>query len=67
MIKVSELSKRVKEQGYAEKERMAYERIEHQEIKSVEEEWNEFRDAVLKCATEVCECRLVGQRDRVME
>ena len=61
VIKVSELSKRVKEQEYAEKVRMAYERIEHQEIRSVEEEWKDFRDAVLECATEVCGCRRVGQ------
>ena len=40
---------------------MAYERIEHQEIRSVEEEWKEVRDAELKCATEVCGCRQVGQ------
>ena len=38
-----------------------YERSEHQEIKSVEEEWKEFRDAVLKCETEVCGCRQVGK------
>ena len=28
---------------------------------SMEEDWEEFRDAVLKCATEVCEYRLVGR------
>ena len=61
VIKVSELIKRVKEQKYAEKVRMVYERIEHQEIRSVEEEWKEFRDAVLECATEVCGCRWVEQ------
>ena len=48
IIKVSELSKRGKEQEYMEKVRMAYERIEQQEIKSVEEEWKVFRDTVLK-------------------
>ena len=32
VMKVSELNRRVKEQEYAEKERMVYERIEHQEI-----------------------------------
>ena len=64
MIKVSELNKRGKEQEYAEKARMAYERIEQQEIRSVEEEWKVFRDRVLKCATEVCGCRRVGQRIR---
>ena len=31
---------------------MAYERIDHQVIKSVEEEWKEFRAAVMDCATE---------------
>ena len=51
----------MKEQEYAEKVRRAYERIEHQEIKSVEEEWKDFRYAVLECATEVCGCRRVGQ------
>ena len=35
----------MKEQEYAEKVRMAHERIEHQEIMSVEEEWKDFRDA----------------------
>ena len=45
VIKVSELSKRVKEQEYAEKVRMAYEMIEQQEIRSVEEEWKVFRDS----------------------
>ena len=30
-------------------------------IKSVEEEWKKFSDAVLKCATEVCGCGRVGQ------
>ena len=39
---------------------MTYERIKHQAIKRVEEEWKEFRDAVLECATEVCGCRRVG-------
>ena len=38
VIKVCEMSKRVKEQEYVSKVRMAYERIEHQEIKSIEEE-----------------------------
>ena len=38
VIKVSELIKRGKEQEYAQKVRMAYERIEQQEIMSVEEE-----------------------------
>ena len=28
------------------KVKMAYERVEHQEIMSVEEKWKEFRDAV---------------------
>ena len=60
-IKSSELSKRVKEQEYEEKVRMAYERIEHQEIMIVEEEWKEFRDAVLEYATEVYGCRREGQ------
>ena len=32
---------------------MAYDRIVVQEIKSVEGEWKEFRDAVFKCATGV--------------
>ena len=40
---------------------MAYERIEYQEIKSVKEEWKEFKYAMLKCATEVCGCRRVGK------
>ena len=39
MVKVGELSKRVKEEDYAEKERMTYERTEHQEIKRVQKEW----------------------------
>ena len=43
---------------------MAYERIVHQGIKSVEQEWKEFRDAVLKCSAAVFGCRLVGQRIR---
>ena len=49
----------MKEQEYAEKVRMEYERIEHQEIKSVEEELNTFMDA--EYATEVCGCRRVEQ------
>ena len=61
VIEVSELNKRGKEQEYTEKVRMACERIEQQEIRSVEEEWKVFRDTVLKCATEVCGCRRVGQ------
>ena len=40
---------------------MAYETIEQQEIKSVEEECKVFTDTVLKCSTEVCGCRRVGQ------
>ena len=51
----------MREQEYEEKVRMAYKMIDHQEIKSVEEERREFRDTVLKCATEVCGCRRVGQ------
>ena len=39
VIKVNKLSKRGKEQECTEKVRMAYERIEQQEIRSVEEEW----------------------------
>ena len=27
----------------------------------MDKEWKEFRDAVLKCATEVCGCRRLGQ------
>ena len=46
VIKVSELIKRVKEQEHVVKVRIAYERIEPQEIKSIEEEWKKFRDAV---------------------
>ena len=53
LIKVSELSKRVNEQEYTEKVRMAYEKNERHEIRSVEDEWKELSDAVLKCATEV--------------
>ena len=30
-------------------------------IKSVEEDWKKFNDAVLKCATEVCGCGQVGR------
>ena len=33
---------------------IAYERIELQEIKILEEKWKEFKNAVLKCPTEVC-------------
>ena len=61
VIKVNVLSKRVKEWEYAEKVRMACESIGHQEIKNVKEEWNEFRNAVLECATKVCSRRRVGQ------
>ena len=61
LIKVSQLSKRKKEQEYAEKIKMAYERIDQQEIRSVEEKWKVYRDTLLKCATEVCGCRRVGQ------
>ena len=64
VIKVSELSKREKEQEYAEKVRMANERIEHQEIMGVEEKWKDLRDTVLECDTEVCGCRRVGQGTR---
>ena len=45
----------------AEKEKKAYERIEQQEIRSLEEKWKVFKDKVLKCATEVCGCRQVEQ------
>ena len=61
MIKVSELSKGGKDQEYAEKVRMAYEKIERLGIRSVEEDWKVFRDAVLKFATEVCGWRQVVQ------
>ena len=61
MIKVRELSKRGKEQEDAEKERMAYEKIKQQEIRCEEDEWKVFSDTMLKCATEVCGCKRVGQ------
>ena len=61
MIKVCDLSKRGKKQEYAEKIRNAYERNEQQEIRSVEEDGKVFRDTVLKCATDVCGCKRVGQ------
>ena len=64
VIKVSELSKTVKNKEYVDKVRMAYERIEHQEIESVEEDWEEFGDAVMECATVVHSCRRVGQGTR---
>ena len=38
IIKISELSKKYAEQVYADKVRRVYDRIEHQEIKSVEDE-----------------------------
>ena len=38
---------------------MAYERSAYQEVNNVEEEWKESIEAVSKCATEVCECRLI--------
>ena len=62
-LRKAKLSKRGKEQEYAEKVRMANERIEQQEIRSVEEEWKVFSDTVLKCATEMCGCRRV-ERDK---
>ena len=40
---------------------MAYERTEHQEIERVDYGWKECRNAVLKCVTEVCVYRRVGQ------
>ena len=48
VINVYELSKTVNEQEFVDKVRMAYDVVEHQEIESVEEEWKELRDAVLK-------------------
>ena len=38
VTKISELSKKVKEQEYVDQVRMDREKLEHQEIKSVEEE-----------------------------
>ena len=54
VIQLCKLSKRVKDQEYVDEISMACERIEHQVLKDVEEEWKEFMDAVLMCATEVC-------------
>ena len=52
----------MKEQEYVDKARIVYQRIEYQDMKSVDEEkWKEFRDAALKCASEVCGYRRVGQ------
>ena len=45
----------MKEQEYIGKVEMAYERIMCKEIRSVDEEWKEFRDAVLKKGKRVVE------------
>ena len=50
----------MKEHDFFIKRGITYEKTEHQEIKSLEEEWRELREAVLRCATEVCGCRLEG-------
>lgn len=60
VVKVEELEKKEKERKYQEKVRLEYGKVRGRDEGNVEEEWNAFRDGVLRSASEVCGRRRVG-------
>ena len=61
VVKVSELNVEEKEREFVERVRRDYERVCDQEPGDVEEEWQDFKETVVKHATEVCGKRVVGR------
>ena len=59
-----ELNNGVKERAYQESLRGKYEVWRGGEVKSVEKEWEKFRDIVMECTNEVCGMRRVGGQRR---
>ena len=57
---MSELNNRVKEKAYQQSLLGKYEVWRGGEVKSVEKEWEKFRDKVLECTNDVCGMRRVG-------
>ena len=65
VLKASELNNRVKEREYQESLRRKYEVWIGGEVKSVEKEWEKFRDIVMECTNDVCGMRRVGGQRRM--
>ena len=63
-MKVSELNHSVKEMAYQESLRIKYEMCRGGEVKSVEKEWEKFRDKVMKCTNDVCGMKRVSEQRR---
>ena len=64
VLKVSELNHSVKEMAYQESLLVKYEVCRGGEVKSVEKEWEKFRDMVIECTNDVCGMRPVGGQRR---
>ena len=59
-VKVSVLNEKEKEQEFVERMKGEYERVCEAPTGEVEEEWETFRESIMRCATEVCGKRVLG-------
>ena len=64
VLKVNELNHSVKERAYQESLHGKYEVWRDGEVKSVEKEWEKFRDIVMECNNDVCGMRHVSRQRR---
>ena len=60
-VKVSVLNESEKEREFVEKMSGEYEKVCERTKGEVEEEWESFREAIMRCATEVCGKRVFGR------
>ena len=60
VVRVSELEKSEKAEEFREKIKVEWEGVKVRRNGGVEEEWGLFKEAVLRCAKEVCRVRKVG-------
>ena len=60
VVKVSELNVESKAEEFQQALSEEYDSVRGQDLKSVEEEWETFKDALLRCARNVCGVRRVG-------